>query len=365
MHGHRVCLTMIVRNEAHVIARCLASVRPHIDAWLIVDTGSTDDTVAVVEAELAGIPGRVIHEPWVDFAHNRSVSLRAASGLADYMLVLDADEVLQVPDGFHWPTDMADVGLVHMHIRGTTFWLAKVFRASLPWRYEGVLHEYPACDEPFTSGRLPDVVVKGMFDSARNQRSAREKYLDDARVLEQALELEPDNARYVFYLAQSYRDAGEPAAARDAYQRRVDMAGWDEERWYALWQVAVLTERIGASVADVCDAYLAAYNLRPTRAEPLCDLARVNRVAGRHQVALVFAREAVRLPRPDDTLFLEDSVYDWRSADEYSLAAHFTGDHVTALEWAARALQCRTVPDEDRARITENVRWFTAGLTGQ
>ena len=41
-------LCMIVKDEAHVIERCFDSVRPLIDEILIVDTGSTDDTVSVI-----------------------------------------------------------------------------------------------------------------------------------------------------------------------------------------------------------------------------------------------------------------------------------------------------------------------------
>ena len=44
--GKRLCLNMIVRDESAVIERCLASVRPHVDHWVIVDTGSVDDTRA-------------------------------------------------------------------------------------------------------------------------------------------------------------------------------------------------------------------------------------------------------------------------------------------------------------------------------
>ena len=40
----RICLNMIVKNEAPVIERCLASVRPWIDHWVVVDTGSTVGT---------------------------------------------------------------------------------------------------------------------------------------------------------------------------------------------------------------------------------------------------------------------------------------------------------------------------------
>ncbi|MCJ2050481.1 glycosyltransferase, partial [Methylobacterium sp. J-070] len=51
---------MIVKNEAHVIRRCLESVRPIIDHWVIVDTGSTDGTEEVIRAALADVPGTLV-----------------------------------------------------------------------------------------------------------------------------------------------------------------------------------------------------------------------------------------------------------------------------------------------------------------
>jgi len=47
-----ICLCMIVKNEAAVIERCLASVRPLIDTWVISDTGSTDGTQDLIRADL-------------------------------------------------------------------------------------------------------------------------------------------------------------------------------------------------------------------------------------------------------------------------------------------------------------------------
>jgi glycosyltransferase involved in cell wall biosynthesis len=74
----RICLNMIVRDEAHVIERCLASVKPYIDHWVIVDTGSVDDTPARIASALAGVPGTLHHRPWRDFGHNRSEALALA-----------------------------------------------------------------------------------------------------------------------------------------------------------------------------------------------------------------------------------------------------------------------------------------------
>ena len=82
---------MIVRDEAAVIERCLASVRDHIDTWVICDTGSTDGTQDLVRTALSGIPGELHERPWVDFGHNRTELLRLARGKADFLLLLDAD----------------------------------------------------------------------------------------------------------------------------------------------------------------------------------------------------------------------------------------------------------------------------------
>jgi glycosyltransferase involved in cell wall biosynthesis len=85
-----------VRNESHVIERCLGSVRPLIDTWTIIDTGSTDKTVELAQGALAGIPGRVHSRPWVDFSTNRNELIELAQPTADYLLLLDADMVVRI-----------------------------------------------------------------------------------------------------------------------------------------------------------------------------------------------------------------------------------------------------------------------------
>lgn len=86
---------MIVKDEAKVIERCLASVRGLVDTWVISDTGSTDGTQELIRRALAGVPGELHQDPWVDFGHNRTRNIRRARGRADYLLLIDADMVVR------------------------------------------------------------------------------------------------------------------------------------------------------------------------------------------------------------------------------------------------------------------------------
>ena len=99
----KICLSMIVKNEASVIRRCLESVRPLIDYWIIVDTGSVDGTQDIIREFFQDIPGELHERPWVDFAHNRSEALALARNHGDYSLIIDADDVLELPPGFRLP----------------------------------------------------------------------------------------------------------------------------------------------------------------------------------------------------------------------------------------------------------------------
>lgn len=355
-----ICLVMIVRDEAHVIERCLASVRPMIRRWCIVDTGSKDDTPAIIQRTLADLDGGLHHREWVDFGHNRSEAMRLAFGMGEWLLLIDADEELSIDADFHWP-ERSDVDAWQIRQRmsgGTEFDLPRLLRADRRWFFEGVLHESLACDSPFRQAVLPGLSQWGHFDSARNQRSKRDKYLADAALLRKALNDEPGNTRYQFYLAQSLRDAGEIDSALEAYRKRIAMGGWEEEVFYSLFEVARLLEQRGAPHADVGQAYLSAWNRRPGRSEPLVELARIHRQKGEHALAHLFARRAFEIPRPDDVLFVDATVYAWRAQDELSVACYWMGESDRAAQLAGDLLASGRLPASELERVRRNLDLF-------
>lgn len=350
-----LCLNMIVKNEARVIGRCLDSIRPFIQAWAIVDTGSSDGTQDLIRDHLKDLPGELVERPWKNFGHNRSEAIELAGTRADYLIFIDADNQLVAPEGWRLPELKADLYTLLLKDGESFYHRASLAATRLPWHYSGVLHEYLDCSEPYEPDVLEGPYIRVNTDGARSQDPM--KFQKDATLLEVALVEEPGNTRYAFYLAQSYRDAGQLLKALEAYQRRAAMGGWDEEIWYALLEVAKLSERLERPEDRVVQAYLNAHQARPSRAEALCYLARYYRLRQQYTQAFRFAKEATAIPRPSDILFLDDSVYTWRALDEYSIAAYWIGQYALSKTLCERLLLEGRAPKSERTRILENLNY--------
>lgn len=354
--GQTVCLNMIVKDEAAVIARCLASVRPFVDCWTIVDTGSTDATRELVREQLADLPGELHERPWVDFGHNRSEALALARGRADYVLVIDADETLEPAPGFVLPPLTADAYDLEVRYDGVSYLRRQLLRDGLEWAYHGVLHEHVHCDAAETVAPLPGLVTRVRHDGARSRDPLT--YRRDALVLERALLDEPENTRYAFYLAQSHRDGGQLERAIEAYERRIELGGWSEETWFSRYQIALLQERLERPWPEVQQAYLAAFAAAPDRAEPLFRIGLHHQVQREHAVAQLFFAHAMTLPPPAlDRLFVERPLYDYLLPIEYAVAAYWIGDHATAIRTNNALLRSGQVPPEAIGRIVRNRRY--------
>jgi glycosyltransferase involved in cell wall biosynthesis len=356
-----ICLNMIVRNEAPVIRRCLDSVLPFIDAWAIVDTGSTDGTQELIREHLAAIPGELFERPWVNFAHNRTEALQLAAGRADYILVIDADEILEHDGGFSMPALSADSYNVEVRYGGCTYLRKQLVKASLPWRYVGVVHEYLHCDDARGGAVLDGLRTIPRHDGSRARDP--QTYRRDALLLENALLDEPDNARSVFYLAQSYRDADDPELAIRHYKRRVDMGGWPEEVWFSLYQIAVLRERLGHPWAEVMQDYLAAHQYQPDRAGSLYRIGMHYQGLRQHALSHVFFAQAMRIPLPKgNRLFVERALYDVLLPVEYSVACYYVGDHENAIEISNRLLRTGMLPPAAVDQVVRNRRFSLEAL---
>ncbi|WP_419759548.1 glycosyltransferase [Acidisoma sp.] len=346
---------MIVKNEAEVIRRCLDSVLGLIDTWLVLDTGSTDETQEVIRDHLHAIPGVLQSKPWRDFGHNRSQALLLARGMADYTLIMDADDSLEIEAGFKMPDLSASAYSLDIINGGTRFSRPQLISNALPWRYEGVLHEYLTCSDPHDHAHLAGLRIRQNHDGAR--RKDPDTYRRDALVLEDALRLATDPfliSRYRFYLAQSYRDAGDPAKALENYRLRAELGFWPEEVFISLYQAAQLMETLQHSQRAVIDTYLRATTAFPSRAEALHGASRFCRLKGRHEEGFQLAKRGLAISRPADGLFMEDWIYAFGLLDELAVNGYWSGHHHESLQASLKLLSDPDCPPEYRARFAAN-----------
>jgi hypothetical protein len=183
-----------------------------------------------------------------------------------------------------------------------------------------------------------------------------EKYSRDAEVLEKALIEEPNNTRYMFYLAQSYFDSQQWEKSEQAYDRRAKAGGWPEEVYFSMLRVAMCKAMQDKPWPEIQQAFLDAYNYRPIRAEPLFHLAQIYRQKFNSPVlAYMYARAAMDIPFPkDEILFVPDAVYNWAILDEVASTAAFAGYPLVGYEASKKLLQMGKVPADQLQRVQEN-----------
>lgn len=369
-----ITLCMIVKNETHVILRCLESVYKYIDRYDITDTGSTDGTQDMIRDFFAkkGIPGEIYQSDWKGFGDHagnigsRTEAFQNAKGKADYAWVIDADDSLSgdliLPHG----TDVDAYTL--QFTRGEfSWWRTQIFKNNRDWRYVGVLHEYPDSDpKPYRIEKLHgNYFIDARTEGARNIGvSPIEKYSKDAEALEKAIAEDPTNVRYQFYLAQSYFDSQQWEKALNAYKRRAEMGGWEEEIYFSLYRVAICKVFLQHPWSEIYDAFMMSYEARPTRAEPLYQLARLHRMHNRPKAAYIYARMALEIPRPvEDTLFIEEIPYSWGNLDELGAVAHTVGKFHLGMQVCHKLLCENKFPPEHKQRIENNFNSYKQIVT--
>lgn len=355
--GQTVCLSMIVKNEAPVIRRCLESVRPIIDRWVIVDTGSSDGTQDIIRAHLEDVPGILYEREWRDFAFNRSEALRLARSHGDYSLVIDADDVLEIPSGFQMKALTADAYTLFIRNGQLLYPRTQLVSNRLEWFYRGVLHEFITCDSPHSEDQL-DLVMRSNHDGARRRNP--DTYQGDAKILETALQNETDpllHARYAFYLAQSYRDSEEKAKALEYYLYRAGLGGWQEEVFVSYYQAAKLKEALGYPDQEVLDLYDRATAASPLRVEARHAASRFCRTRRFHAQGYEIAKGGLGQRLPTGALFAEPWIYETGLLDEFAVNAYWAGHYHDCLDACLHIIDTEKLRGDDLRRITANARW--------
>ena len=368
-----VCLNMIVKNESRIILRLLETVLPIIDGYCICDTGSTDNTKELITEFFTEreIPGKIVEEPFQDFGYNRTYALKACEQYMpemDYILLVDADmtligPALTNPAGFKRSL-IAD--MYNMYQGNPKFYYknARIIRNNKGFTYWGVTHEYVNSPPNSSVGTIDrDVLfIHDIGDGgAKGDKTER-----DIRLLKKGLEDIPNNDRYTFYLANSYRDAGQNENAIETYKKRIQIGGWTEEVWYSYYSIGNSYMRMGQEEHAI-SAWMDGYNAYPKRIENLYKIIEHYRVRGKNQIAYEFYFIADKARKKhtnwSDYLFLERDIYDYKIDYEFSILGYYVNNNNNLtnklVETSMKVLNYPYLEDGIFKNVMNNYKFYT------
>jgi glycosyltransferase involved in cell wall biosynthesis len=325
---------------------------------------------------MRSIPGELHERVWVNFAHNRTQSLELAKPHGDFILIIDADDVLELSPGFKQPLLDADSYEIEIRHKELHYWRTQLIRGALPWRYEGVLHEFLSCGfnkqnqrvfpENRSQQRLLGATIRVTDEGARRRSSDAVRYSRDAAILEKALATERDPfliSRYRFYVAQSYLNCGVKEKALENYLIRTDLGFWDQEVFISLYEAGRLKEQLGYPVDDILAILRKASEACSARAEALHAASRLCRVNKRFAEGYEFACRGLKIPLPAGGLFLESWIYEYGLLDELAVNAYWVERYKECLEACERLLREEKCPANMRERVEQNARFARKKLS--
>ena len=372
-----LCLNMIVKNESKVIRRLLESVAPIVDSFCICDTGSTDDTVEIIQTffKERRIPGKIVYETFKDFGHNRTFAMNAAAtlvpGSADYLLLMDADMVLQINPEFsvkEFKSRMGRLNAFHLYQGSDTFNYknTRIVKNHMGFSYWGVTHEYVKVPEGMTVAygtfEIKELFIRDIGDGG----SKADKFERDIRLLEQGLVDNPNNDRYTFYLANSYRDNGNHEKAIETYKKRIEIGGWVEEVWQSHFNIGKCYRNLGNMPAAIA-AWMDGYHAYPNRIENMYEIINHYRVAGKNTLAYHFfllADESRKKWTARDYLFTQLDIYEYKIDYELSIIGYYCTKHGHDLMLACmKTIAHPSVPDGIYRNVLTNYKFYAPNIT--
>lgn len=220
----KIVFNAMVKNESKIILRMLESVYKYIDYWVIQDNGSTDGTQQLINGffKEKNIPGFLYYEPWQYPGYNRNHTLQRCLESphgCEYVLRLDADEVLEVDDDFDWEElRKGDEIYVYSIQREVTVSRPWMWRADFDWEYTNSRrHEVliRKSRQPHTRHFLSNKLRQIMLPGGNTWENPFKYYIDSIELEQQVIKYEQKDpsdldydtdAYYVWYLAKSYVD---------------------------------------------------------------------------------------------------------------------------------------------------------------
>jgi tetratricopeptide (TPR) repeat protein len=310
-------LVMIVKNSGVVIEKVLNEIKPYIDHWTILDTGSTDGTQERIRDCLKGVNGKLYEEPFIDFPTSRNRSIELAGTRCKYAIILDDSYLLKGGDNLRKllsskPRPSYAIRIVNI-IDSTSYYSTRIIETSRGFRYDVKyrVHEFLDTNNDYII-KQTDIELTDAYDQNMLYRS-KHRFSKDLILLKQDLVKYPNDSRLVFYIAKTLVMLDKHNEALEYFERRVKLTRPDEETYHSLnniWDIKINKQKKPYTSPDVLNVMTKVMKEFPNRAEPFYNYACLLYRNGEHKKAYVYAKQASSINVPNNTMLeIQQEIY--------------------------------------------------------
>ena len=357
-----IAVLMMVKNEHERLHVTLESIKNFADSLILYDTGSEDDTIEIASkfCDSHNITFRLKEGEFSNFCDSRNVSLDFADTFddVDYLLLLDTNDELK---GGDFLRDVAQKSIDDEDV--TSFllcqqWWSGVFdsyfnvrfiKSRKGWRYRGVVHEwitninYDPNDVKNHSSEKVDLNEVTIYqDRTQDDDKSGKRFIRDKKLLMDEHVRDKDEARTVFYLAQTFQCLNELEDAFYYYKIRSKMInGFWEEVFEALLRTAKVSEDLGMPWSESMKWYMQAFE-HTERAEPLFAIAKHYESIKNWKLSHMFVKQACELDYPHHcNLFVDHALYEYKRWSLLGIVSFYSGHTDDGKLGCINAINCK------------------------
>lgn len=361
----RICLAMMVKNNADVIEKSLESARSFIDYYIICDLNSGDDSIKIIEKffQKYSIKGEIykLKEDEVsnNMGHNRTLCMKLARGKGDYLLLIDPNERLIYSDNLEFSKLENPIYRILVKNNSGNFqhYDYRILKGEHCWEYKGVVYEYLIGDMVKDDENIGKIKSGKIFIEAITNKREINDYKKDALLLEKEILDESDNIKCAYALAESYKSCYEYDNAIKNYERMLKIGGNAEEMFYAKYEIGICKMMKGDRFENFVGDLLVAYNNRPRRLEPVYKIVRYCRMNDMSHLAWHLFKHILdeQFDISEEELNLEEDIYNYKLLDELSIAAQYVEKYSEAKEIIEKMLERGKYNKKEEKRIIKNL----------
>lgn len=350
---NKLALNFICKDESHIIEKMLKSTLPIIDLIVANDTGSTDGTQEIIKkfGKENNIPTYVLERPFDNFENSRNYAMDNLIKITkelkwdldkSYGFWIDCDETIADVDKFNKDSLSKDLYMINAQINNTIYTRNTFFKLSKKFEWYGPVHEFiRPLFKNITTGVINGMYIDVKMDGNSWKGSIADKYKKHAFLLEEYIDKDRSDSRWVFYTAQSYYDSSCTKSkseneerlrrALNYYKERIDRKdGHEEEIYFSQYRIGIIMNKLDESWNLTHQEFLKAYTIDPLRGESIKAIIDYYLRTKQWHNAYLYSKFSLenfhnKSPYPKRILFLNEKLYSWKILEVHSIISYYTG----------------------------------------